>query len=165
MVVGVVAAAATATGARMQVPVTAPATTASDDASQPQTLADRLCAAALKTARSVDSSARISSVSRWEHDDSTLLKVRTDSGSSFGVADALRRRWPLASVCTVQDDINGKSETQVLVPTGIDQLYRAHAIAMESSAALWLSLLVRALGITAAICFAVVVVSNVMLVT
>lgn len=148
----------------MQAPVTTvgPETTASDGASQLQTLADRLCAAALRTARGVDGSARISSVSRWEHDDSTLLKVRTESGSSFGVADALRRRWPLATVCTVQDDINGQNETQVLVPTGIDQLHRAHAMAKESSAALWMALFVRALGMATAICFVVVVVSNVM---
>ena len=135
----------------------------SDDTSQPQTLADRLCAAALRTARSVDGSARISSVAKWEHDDSTLLRVRTESGSSFGVADALRRRWPLATVCTVRDDINGQNETQVLVPTGIDQLHRAHAMAKESGAALWMALLVRALGVAAAICFMVVVASNVLL--
>jgi hypothetical protein len=141
----------------------APTPAANDDASQPPTLADRICTAALKTARSVDTTARISSVARWEHDDSTLLKVRTESGSSFGVADALRRRWPLASVCTIQDEINGKSETQVLVPTGSEQLYRAHAMAMDSSAARWLSLLVRVLGITAAICFVIVVLSNMML--
>jgi len=149
----------------MQAPVTTvgPETTASDGASQPQTLADRLCAAALKTARGENGSARISSVARWEHDDSTLLKVRTDSGSSFGVADALRRRWPLATVCTVRDDINGQNETQVLVPTGIDQLHRAHAMAKESGVALWMALLVRALGIAAATCFVVVVASNVLL--
>tara|TARA_X000000368_G_scaffold404891_1_gene381440 strand:- start:419 stop:868 length:450 start_codon:yes stop_codon:yes gene_type:complete len=146
----------------MQPPVTTANPTANDDTSQPQTLADRLCAAALKTARSVDGSARISSVAKWEHDDSTLLKVRTDSGASFGVADALRRRWPLATVCTIRDDINGQNETQVLVPTGIDQLHRARAMAKESGAALWMALLVRALGMAAAICFVVVVLSNVM---
>ena len=101
-----------------------------------QTLADRLCNGVLKTARAVDATARISSVARWEHDDSTLLSVSTDSGSPFQVADVLRRRWPLAAVSVVQDMINGNQQTQVLIPSGADQLKRANDMAKESSAAL-----------------------------
>tara|TARA_B100000927_G_scaffold279083_1_gene262369 strand:- start:29 stop:454 length:426 start_codon:yes stop_codon:yes gene_type:complete len=127
-----------------------------------QTLADRLCNGVLKTARAVDATARISSVARWEHDDSTLLSVSTDSGSPFQVADVLRRRWPLAAVSVVQDMINGNQQTQVLIPSGADQLRRANDMARESSAALWLSLLVRVLGAAAMICFSAMVVSNVL---
>ena len=116
----------------------------------------------LKTARAVDATARISSVARWEHDDSTLLSVSTDSGSPFQVADVLRRRWPLAAVSVVQDMINGNQQTQVLIPSGADQLRRANDMARESSAALWLSLLVRVLGAAAMICFSAMVVSNVL---
>jgi hypothetical protein len=128
---------------------------------QEQTLADRLCNGVLNTARAVDATARISSVAKWEHDDSTLLRVSTESGDPLKVADVLRRRWPLAAVSVVQDMINGNQQTQVLVPSGIDQLRRANDMARESSAALWLSLLVRIVGIASALCFAAVVVLNV----
>ena len=128
---------------------------------QEQTLADRLCNGVLNTARAVDATARISSVAKWEHDDSMLLRVSTESGDPLKVADVLRRRWPLAAVSVVQDMINGNQQTQVLVPSGIDQLRRANDMARESSAALWLSLLVRIVGIASALCFAAVVVLNV----
>lgn len=128
---------------------------------QEQTLADRLCNGVLNTARAVDATARISSVAKWEHDDSTLLRVSTESGDPLKVADVLRRRWPLAAVSVVQDMINGNQQTQVLVPNGVDQLRRANDMAKESGVALWLSLLVRIVGLAAAICFAAAVVLNV----
>ena len=128
---------------------------------QEQTLADRLCNGVLNTARAVDATARISSVAKWEHDDSTLLRVSTESGDPLKVADVLRRRWPLAAVSVVQDMINGNQQTQVLVPSGVDQLRRANDMAKESSVALWLSLLVRIVGLAAALCFAAAVVLNV----
>ena len=53
-----------------------------------QTLAERLSRGVLNTARSVDASARISSIARWEHDDSTLLLGR-DQGAQGG--DSARR--------------------------------------------------------------------------
>lgn len=128
---------------------------------QEQTLADRLCNGVLNTARAVDATARISSVAKWEHDDSTLLRVSTESGDPLKVADVLRRRWPLAAVSVVQDMINGNQQTQVLVPNGVDQLRRANDMAKESGVALWLSLLVRIVGLAAALCFAAAVVLNV----
>tara|TARA_B100000795_G_scaffold43622_1_gene28597 strand:+ start:190 stop:630 length:441 start_codon:yes stop_codon:yes gene_type:complete len=127
------------------------------------TLADRLCSGVLRTARAVDTSARISSVAKLEQDDSTLLHVSTDSGSPLRVADMLRRRWPLAAVSVVHDVINGNQKTQVLIPSGTDQLKLAREMARESSTALWLALLVRILGVSAAICFVTVVALNVAL--
>tara|TARA_X000000368_G_C22382103_1_gene429507 strand:- start:72 stop:428 length:357 start_codon:yes stop_codon:yes gene_type:complete len=115
----------------------------------------------LNTARSVDDSARISSIARWEHDDSTLLKVSTESATPFKIADVLRRRWPLATVSIVQNVISGHSEAQVLVPSSADQIKRANDMAKESSTALWLSLLVRVLRAAATICFGAIVVRNV----
>ena len=134
---------------------------ATDERNSSQTLAERLCTGVLNTARAVDTSARISSVARWEHDDSTLLKVSTDSGTPFNVSDVLRRRWPLATVSIVHNVISGHKETQVLVPSSADQIKRANDMAKESSTALWLSLLVRVLGAAAAIWFGAAVVSNV----
>jgi len=134
---------------------------ATDERNSAQSLAERLCKGVLNTARAVDTSARISSVARWEHDDSTLLKVSTDSGTPFNVADVLRRRWPLATVSIVHNVISGHKETQVLVPSSADQIKRANDMAKESSTALWLSLLVRVLGAAAAIWFGAAVVSNV----
>ena len=126
-----------------------------------QTLAERLGRGVLNTAQAVDATARISSIARWEHDDSTLLKVSTDSGTPFNVADVLRRRWPLATVSIVHNVISGHREAQVLVPSSVDQFKRANDMAKESSTALWLSLLVRVLGAAAMICFGAIVVSNV----
>ena len=111
----------------------------------------------------MDSSARISSIARWDHDESTLLRVNTESGVSFGVADALRRRWPLATVSVVQDDVNGLTQTQILVPSDVDQRHLAHTMAEESDMARWLSLLWRTLAMIAAGWFAVAVVLNVVL--
>ncbi len=129
--------------------------------SESSTLAERLSKGVLNTARAVDASARISSIARWEHDDSTLLKVSTDSGTPFNVADVLRRRWPLATVSIVHNVISGHREAQVLVPSSADQFKRANDMAKESSTALWLSLLVRMLGAAAMISFGAIVVSNV----
>jgi hypothetical protein len=134
---------------------------ATDVPASKSTLAERLGKGVLKTAQAVDATARICSIARWEHDDSTLLKVSTDSGTPFNVADVLRRRWPLATVSIVHNVISGHREAQVLVPSSADQLKRANAMAMESSTALWLSLLVRVLGAAAAVCFGVAVVLNV----
>ena len=128
-----------------------------------QTLAARLSIAVESAARVVDASARISSIARWDHDESTLLRVNTESGASFGVADALRRRWPLATVSVVQDDVNGLTQTQILVPSDVDQRHLAHTMAKESSMAQWLSLLWRMLAMIAVGWFAVAVVLNVAL--
>ena len=63
----------------------------------------------------------------------------------------------------VHDVINGNQKTQVLIPSGTDQLKLATEMARESSTALWLALLVRILGLSAVICFVTVVVLNVAL--
>ena len=51
-----------------------------------------------------DDGARITSVAKWEHDDSTLLRVSADADTVPSIAAALRRRLPLASVGIVLED-------------------------------------------------------------
>jgi hypothetical protein len=124
-------------------------------------LAARLGTAVETAARVVDATARISSISRWDHDDSTLLRVSTDTGASFGVADTLRRRWPLATVCVVNDDVNGMTQTQILVPSGEDQRHLASSLASESGMARWLAAVSKVLAAVAVGWFVAVVALNV----
>ena len=138
--------------------------TVSEDLPPPRpSLAARLGTAVETAARVVDATARISSISRWELDNSTLLRVSTDSGASFGVADALRRRWPLATVSVVNDDVNGLTQTQILVPSGDDQRHLASAMANESGTARWLALVTKTLAAVAVGRFVTVVALNLLL--
>lgn len=138
--------------------------TAPQDLPPPRpSLAARLGTAVETAARVVDATARISSISRWDHDDSTLLRVSTDSGASFGVADALRRRWPLATVSVVNDDVNGLTQTQILVPSGDDQKHLASAMAHESGMARWLAVMTKTLAVAAVGWFVTVVGFSVLL--
>lgn len=138
-----------------------------DDAAAPPlpepkpSLADRLCSSVLSIARAEDDGARISSVAKWEHDDSTLLRVSADASTMPSLAAALRRRWPLASVGIVEDVMNGTQQAQLLVPSGADQLRRANAMATESRGVRLLGSLARAFGVAAALVFAVAVVATV----
>ena len=95
-------------------------------------LADRLCSSVLSIARAEDDGACITSVAKWEHDDSTLLRVSADASTMPSIAAALRRRLPLASVGIVEDVMNGTQQAQLLVPSNADQLRRANAMATES---------------------------------
>lgn len=138
--------------------------TAPQDLPPPRpSLAARLGTAVETAARVVDATARISSISRWDHDDSTLLRVSTDSGASFGVADALRRRWPLATVSVVSDDVNGLTQTQILVPSGEDQKHLASSLANDSGMARWLAVVTKTLAAVAVGWFVTVVGLNVLL--
>ncbi len=124
-------------------------------------LADRLCSSVLSIARAEDDGARISSIAKWEHDDSTLLRVSADAGTIPSIAAALRRRWPLASVGIVEDVMNGTQQAQLLVPSGTDQLRRASSMATESRGVRLLGSLARALGVAAALVFVVAVAATV----
>lgn len=125
------------------------------------TLADRLCSSVLSIARAEDDGARIASIAKWEHDDSTLLRVSADAGTIPSIAAALRRRWPLASVGIVEDVMNGTQQAQLLVPSGEDQLRRANGMATESRGVRILGALARALGVAATLVFVVAVVATV----
>ena len=124
-------------------------------------LADRLCSSVLSIARAEDDGACITSVAKWEHDDSTLLRVSADAGTMPSIAAALRRRLPLASVGIVEDVMNGTQQAQLLVPSGADQLRRANAMATESRGVTILGALARARGAAAVLVVVAAVVAPV----
>jgi len=133
---------------------------------QPQpvaaTLAQRLCQRVLSTVSSVDGEAKITSVSRWDHDRATLVRIRSggDGGAPFGIADALRKRWPLAVVSMVENVMEGVTEAQILVPSREEQHALARERAMRSPTARRLRALARCVALAAALSFVVLATAN-----
>ena len=77
----------------------------------------------------LDMNASISSVSKRDADDSTLVRIRTSKDTAMGVLSALRLAWPLATVTLVQNRLSGNTEAQVLLPNEKDQLEIAKTLA------------------------------------
>ena len=71
------------------------------------TLARQLCRRVLSTAKTVDDTARITSVSRWDRDNATLLRISTNSGTPLSLTDMLRKVFPLAKVALVENVVEG----------------------------------------------------------
>ena len=80
-----------------------------------------LCENLLNRATALDMNASISSVSKRDADDSTLVRIRTSKDTAMGVLSALRLAWPLATVTLVQNRLSGNTEAQVLLPNEKDQ--------------------------------------------
>ena len=101
---------------------------------EPKTsLAQRLCERVLSTVHQVDSGATISSVSRWESDDSTLVRVKTSTASmSIAMTNALKCAWPLANVSMMESVLDGTTEAQILLPSETEQRCIAYDLVMES---------------------------------
>ena len=92
----------------------------------------QLCGRLLTSIHAVDSSASISSVSRWDEDDSTLVRVRSSTESlSVDVLQALRNAWPLATVALVENVVEGVNEAQVVVPSRKEAMHRAEAVVRQ----------------------------------
>ena len=88
-----------------------------------------LCENLLNRATALDMNASISSVSKRDADDSTLVRIRTSKDTAMGVLSALRLAWPLATVTLVQNRLSGNTEAQVLLPNEKDQLDIAKTLA------------------------------------
>ena len=88
-----------------------------------------LCENLLNRAMALDMNASISSVSKRDADDSTLVRIRTSKDTAMGVLSALRLAWPLATVTLVQNRLSGNTEAQVLLPNEKDQLDIAKTLA------------------------------------
>ena len=88
-----------------------------------------LCENLLNRAMALDMNASISSVSKRDADDSTLVRIRTSKDTAMGVLSALRLAWPLATVTLVQNRLSGNTEAQVLLPNEKDQLEIAKTLA------------------------------------
>jgi hypothetical protein len=107
--------------------------------------AEAFCNRVLERARASDSSARISSVSRRDLDDATLVRVHTSSSSAMQVLETLRAAWPLATVTLVENLLTGRKETQVLLPNERDQMEIAKRMAHDNRGQLLLRGILRLL--------------------
>lgn len=94
-------------------------------------VAKQLCQNILDRIHLQDADASISSVSRRDLDDATLVRVKTTPGTSEGVLASLRRALPLATVTLVENLLTGRSETQVLLPSPDDQVELAKRLAHD----------------------------------
>jgi len=79
-----------------------------------------------------DAGARVASVSRRDADDSVLVALETNTDSP-GLLKSLREAWPLASISLVKNLMNGRSQTQVLLPNERDQQELAMGLARASA--------------------------------
>jgi len=107
--------------------------------------AEAFCNRVLERARASDSNARISSVSRRDLDDATLVRVHTSSTSAMQVLQTLRAAWPLATVTLVENLLTGRKETQVLLPNERDQMEIAKRMAHDNRGQLLLRGILRLL--------------------
>lgn len=124
------------------------------------TLARQLCRRVLSTAKTVDDTARITSVSRWDRDNATLLRISTNSGTPLSLADMLRKVFPLAKVALVENVVEGTTEAQILVPSNEEQRDIARSLAEEAPAAQRARTLARSLGLAALVAFCTLVTAN-----
>lgn len=124
------------------------------------TLARQLCRRVLSTAKTVDDTARITSVSRWDRDNATLLRISTNSGMPVSLADMLRKVFPLAKVALVENVVEGTTEAQILVPSNEEQRDIARSLAEEAPAAQRARTLARGLGLAALVAFCTLVTAN-----
>lgn len=122
---------------------------------EPKTsVADSLCRRVLSTVRSVDSKASITSVAKWESDDSTLVRLKTSTGSVMtAIQAALRLAYPLASISIVENVIDGTNEAQILLPSKTEQEWIARDKALQIPRVKRLSQLTSVIGFGATIAF------------
>ena len=110
-------------------------------APQASTLPQRLCNSILKCVREIDNEASISTVSKWDHDDSTLIRIKSSiAGAAQPIAllRALKTSYPLARVTTVENFMDGSTEAQILMPSRKEQYSIAQEIAADSKWNVWL---------------------------
>ena len=87
----------------------------------------------LEKAREFDAGARISSITRRDADDGVLVRLATGKADSIDLVQSLRVSWPLATVSQVKNLMNGRTETQVLLPNESEQREIALALARQST--------------------------------
>lgn len=127
------------------------------------TLAQKLCRRVLSTVHDVDGNASITSVSRWDHDSATLVRVRAgeaNGGTPFGLVDALKRAWPLARVSLVENVVEGTTEAQMLVPSREEQRDIARQQAYDSRLARRVRLFAKLATLAATLSFVVLATAN-----
>ena len=141
----------------MQTPTTTPV---AGDQQPTTTLARQLCRRVLSTAKAVDDQARITSVSRWDADNSTLLRISTQLGTPVQLAQALRAVFPLAKVSLTENVVDGTTEAQILVPSDDEQRDIARALAGDVPLTKRVRTVVQGLAIAALAAFCILVTAN-----
>jgi len=129
----------------------------------PSSLAQQLCRRVLSTARKVDSDAKITSVSRWDHDHATLVRVRasdSQSGTPFHIVAALRQSCPLARVSLVENVMEGTTEAQMLIPSCLEQRDIAHQQSLGSPVARRVRAFAKLAVLAALLAFVALVTAN-----
>lgn len=95
-------------------------------------MAEGVCERILNAARRLDGGAKITSVSRRDADDGILVRLAAQQDKTAALTTALRAAWPLASVSTVENLVNGHTEAQVLLPSEAEQQEIAKSLAERS---------------------------------
>ena len=91
-----------------------------------------MCERILSSAKRFDAAAKITSVSRRDVDDGILVRLAAHKDKTLALTKALRDAWPLASVSTVENLVNGNTEAQVLLPSEAEQQEIAKSLAERS---------------------------------
>lgn len=128
---------------------------------KPSTIAQKLCSCVLNAVRDIDADASISTVSKWDHDDSTMVRVRSGVSAPLALLKALRDQFPLATVSTVENLIDGSTQAQILIPSKNEQFYIARSMATQNRRNLWLKMLTRLLLFVFSVLFAMFVAGDV----
>jgi len=95
-------------------------------------MAEGVCERILSAAKRLDAAAKITSVSRRDADDGILVRLAAQQDKTAALTTALRAAWPLASVSTVENLVNGHTEAQVLLPSEAEQQEIAKSLAERS---------------------------------
>ena len=95
-------------------------------------MAEGVCERILSAAKRLDAAAKITSVSRRDADDGILVRLAAHEDKTLALTRALRAAWPLASVSTVENLVNGHTEAQVLLPSEAEQQEIAKSLAERS---------------------------------
>jgi len=95
-------------------------------------MAEGVCERILSAARRLDDTTKITSVSRRDADDGILVRLAAQQDKTAALTTALRNAWPLASVSTVENLVNGHTEAQMLLPSEAEQKEIAKSLAERS---------------------------------
>ena len=117
-------------------------------------VADRLCRRILGVVRQVDEKASITSVAKWDSDDSTIVRIRSGNPVyTLALHAALRCSWPLARISTVENLVEGTSEAQILLPSLEEQRCAAFDLAAGGRAMVMLHRLTKYLTLGGVLAF------------
>jgi len=117
-------------------------------------LAQRVASATIEAVREFEQNSRVRAVSSLD-EGQTLVRVSTEDPSSL--IEGLRKRLPLASICTVENVSDGKTEAQILVEDEGSLMRRAESLASNGLLASRVAFATKVLFVSGALAFVVLV--------